>query len=222
MARTVEEIQAELESVRAAGEHHMSARCRALRAELRELTGVSPEKAGADDDSVTEPAPVPAPTETVPAKVCLHAHAPEDPYASPEWAFLERACAEVELQHHGNQSDIVKKFYQELQAKVLVWRMAREIVQEVGIGNDWPQWGALGRNPSTGKKDPKFAPRPQPEPTPEPAMPPVTDAGMPIRSRQPSKRDIIAAVVGGDPRAGVMEDLSARPESVRKPQVVSP
>ena len=121
-----------------------------------------------------------------------------------EWRFVERTCAELNLNLTGGSAgDIVKKIYNQIKAKVTAWRMTREVVAEIGIGAEWPQFAALNRNPSTGAKLPA-----QPEPAPVEADPAATEAGMPIveapasASKSPEEEAIrlqVAAMVGARP-----------------------
>lgn len=205
MPRTVAEIEAEIAATKAEKVHPMSARVRALRDELKAAKNPAPVPEKGLDGQVaymqfaSNAGNIEVSTSGFVAPVC-------DPYSTDEWKFIEKACAEFELSDTGNQSRIVKRLYQAIDAKLKVWRLAREIVAQVGIGKEWPQFSALGRDENTGQK---VAPKPVVAPK-APVAPTVTEAGMPVRSREPSKAEILAGVTGGDPRAAVREQLAAR------------
>jgi len=152
-----------------------------------------------------------------------------DPFASDEWLFIEKACGELELDlTRGVTTDLAKKIYNQVCAKVEAWRTMRGIVEEIGIGADWPQWPELGRDPNTGKKvAPKVKAKPDSRES-EPTGEGVTDGGMPIREAAPSADDIKNFVMGTDPtpapqatesiKANVLAEITSRPTPVRKPE----
>lgn len=197
MPRPVAEIESEMESAKRAGEKPMGAKMRALRAEL--IVAQNP------------PPPEPdAPAETVTLGADVSVEVPPEGvvYAGSEWAFVEKALAESPVPEGIHQ---LKKYYQGLQAKVRIWRLARSIVAKHGEGAAWPSWGTLGLNPDTGEPE---APRATP-PSAPPAVAPVTEAGMPVRSMRPSAAAILASVTGGDPRVGLKQEIAQRPEPQR-------
>ena len=211
MARDAETIQAEIEVLKAQGVDGRSAPVRALRAELKALgVGVGaparkrrkkkrtrkavhrPELPKTEAPQAMFPGEQ---TRTVSGGPSVVAVIEADPFKSDEWDFIQKACAEVKLQNAGNQSGVVMKFYLELWAKVQVWRIAREVVQEFGIGAEWPSWASLHRDPSTGKKfDAKPAPAPKAASNGSQKPPTVTEGGMPIRMASPAPAEMMAAL----------------------------
>jgi hypothetical protein len=159
MSRTVAEVEADIASAKASGEKPMGKRLRALRDELKAATApacvVDVIAATAAPTRMVESASIETPA--------------SDPFATDEWRFIDRACSEIKIEADGSMGNAVKKVYNELDAKVKVWRIARQIVAQVGIGNKWPQWVTLGRNPSTGEKE---APKPPPVQKARPLPPP--------------------------------------------------
>ena len=136
-----------------------------------------------------------------------------NPYDTDEWRFIEKACAEVEIPKSGSVTGLVKWGYSVLDAKVKIWRISREIVKQVGIGEKWPQYKDLGRSNETGEPLP---PKPAPAPvaaSPEP-RPTETEGGMPIRPGVPSAADIMATVAGGDAASIAAQFSPATTESV--------
>lgn len=127
---------------------------------------------------------------------------------SDEWQFIERCCARLDVDlTKGVTSNLAKKVYQQLWAKLVTWRMVREIVLEYGPGSEWPQYADTGRNPNTGKKDPKYDPERikaeqearRAERQRLPAADGVTEGGMPFEAGRPRRDEIIAQVMGGAP-----------------------
>ncbi len=98
-----------------------------------------------------------------------------DPFDTDEWRFIEKSIAEQKLDlRGGSTTGIVKHIFNLVDAKLKIWRLTRELVSEIGIGVEWPQFSALGRDDRTGKKK---APKKQmvevPKvvaPDPEPAL----------------------------------------------------
>lgn len=144
----------------------------------------------------------------------------EDPHKSDEWAFIEKSIAELQLNlTGGNMTDVAKKLYNQLRAKLRIWRIARDIVDQVGTGGDWPQWNMLNRNSSTGEVLPEKPAEPEPvaEPVAEAPVEGVTPGGMPIHAAAPSQNDILATVTGGDPRAAVQAQIEERSRPAERP-----
>lgn len=222
--RTPDEIAAEIEALKAGPNppHGNSAKMRGLRAELRAaeeaeqvrlMRGDPPPAAEARQSKDAETGVVHTWSAGSPGVLAVDwtgrpVQGPS-PFDSEEWRFLTKACAEVQLESRGNQTGVVKKFYNELWAKLTVWRLAREIVEQVGIGGTWPQWVTLGRNDSTGEKLPASRQKPAPAPA-APAATNQTAGGMPLRGRAPSREEILKSVAGGDPRAGVLAAVADR------------
>lgn len=177
MPRTVSEIEAEMSAAKAEGVHAQSAKMRALRAE-RDAVKAAPMPGDAPPATVTLPAGTVVVGEETP--VC----AESDPYKTAEWEFIQQAIAETEVDFKsGAMTGVAKKMFNILDMKVRLWRMAREMVAQVGIGADWPQWAALGRDENTGQK---IATRPAPPARPVDPVPAVTEGGMPIRPKVPT------------------------------------
>lgn len=168
MPRSVSEIEAEMAAAKEAKVHPASAKMRALRAELDAANGVASTQTSAESAVSADASPAP------------------DPYQSDEWRFIEKACAEVRIEADGSMTNAAKKVYNVLDAKLKVWRIARAVVAQVGIGNKWPQFTDLGRDPNTGEllseKAARTTANSPPTPAPAAPAPRVTDAGMPIRS----------------------------------------
>ncbi len=197
MTRTAEAIRAEMDHLKASGIHHMSKQVRDLRAELADAEGETVE--------VETPAESPAPIDVAISSTFADM---SDPMDTDEWRFVEKACAEVQIGQRGSQTDIIKKCYNELWAKLTVWRAARDLVLRIGVGNPWPQFAALGVCGRTGQP----LPAKPPEPEAAPSAPTQTAGGMPVRSHAPSASDILATVTGGDPSAALREEIASRPE----------
>lgn len=176
MARPVVEIEADIEAAKAAGDKTALNR---LRAEKM--------RAGRGKPKEAEVTVAPPPTQTVSGANHVDAPAadpdydaavsaskgwqkPKDVLNTAEWRFIEKAIAEANVDFtSGAMTGLAKKLYNILVAKVTLWRMAHEVVEQVGVGNEWPQWSALGRNESTGRKlseELKASPPPAPAPVP--------------------------------------------------------
>ncbi len=137
----------------------------------------------------------------------------QDPFQTDEWRFLERCCAEMDIElARGVTTNLAKKIYDKVGAKFMAYRTMKEIVAERGVGAEWVPFAVTGRDPNTGNKRKLKAVEPAPEPEKAPRAPDVTAGGMPVRSDRPSPDAILAAVTGGDPRAGMRAELEARPE----------
>lgn len=185
--RSPEEIQAEMDHLKAEGVDGRTKQMRTLREELKAaqeaLESPSPIDQNIAPAGVTETAPA-----QVQAEVHIDASEGESPFDTDEWRFVERCLASSEFT--GSRSK-PKYVYQDIKAKVKTWRIIREkVVGMVGIGGDWPQWTAFGLDPDTG--DPiKEKPAPKvvaPDPVPPPA---TTQAGDPIEAR-PGSNEILA------------------------------
>lgn len=214
MPRTAEEIQADIDAAKAAGLDGRSARVKELKAELKGATTLPREQkvltaADADADLAGTPRPdnpsVPAPV--VPA-ISTSAGLPgASAYETDEWRFIENAIAEAEIDLKGaSATGIVKATYNVVDAKLKVWRMCREIVAQVGIGNEWPQFSALGRNDRTGAKV-----EPKPAPPPPPAVPAAPPAA-PTRSA--GAEAMIGASMGADDSAARAAAIKAQMASM--------
>lgn len=204
MQRTPEAIREDMKVARSAGCPPMGAKMRALRAELKEAEGAS--------SAPPSPAPAAAPTpfaETVGAVSAFDAdfekqfaQPARSPYDSDEWRFIEKCAAELASRTDGMSTGRVKKAYNDLELKVRLWRIAREIVLEVGVGAEWPQWTALQRDESTGKKVEK---KPA-VPAPAPAAAPAATAATPI---VPPGESILAAASGAPSTDGMARAIAA-------------
>lgn len=184
MPRTVAEIDADLAALKASGSHPASREMKALRTEKAALSA-------------------PPVTETLPPDVSVEcAMAASDPYQSDEWAFIKQAIASTEIEFKsGQMTGVAKKMFNILGMKLLLWRTARDIVAEVGIGGEWPSWSTLGRDESTGRKE---APKPVTPPVSSPsATVGITEGGMPIHASGPAPSELdaykqsILASIGG-------------------------
>lgn len=115
-----------------------------------------------------------AQTVTCPADVSpLPAQAVDAPStSSDEWRFVERVIAEMEIPEGSGR---VKRIYNELDARLKVWRITRDIVLKLGPGARWPQYNELGRSEGTGeiveKKAAPVAPPPAPVMQQAPGIP---------------------------------------------------
>jgi hypothetical protein len=211
MPRPIEAILADISSAKAAGEKPMGALLRRLRAELKEAEGTA---AAPASPVPAEPAPSETATDRGPLWTADFALSTASPLDSDEWRFIEKCAAELASRTDGMSTGRVKKAYNDLELKVRLWRIAREIVQEVGIGAEWPQWTALDRDESTGKKrDKKTAAAPAPAPQPEVAAPlpaagvSVAEVALAAASGAPSTADLarsIAAEIAGTMRTRAM------------------
>lgn len=213
MARSVDAIEADLEALRLQGVHGNAKEMVKLKLELQ---------AAQDADSGAEMPPQqdPEPMEVGPvtAEPGAAAEVPAlDPadFDSDEWQFIQKACAEVQTPKGGIASGLVKTLYNTLKAKVRIWRLAREIVGQVGIGGEWPQWSALGRNNSTGELLPPPEPEPEPVLSQEEFAAAVTEGGMPVRDAAPSPEAIREAVTGGSAADAILADIESRPEPAK-------
>lgn len=208
MPRTVEEIDAEIARLKSEGVHQSAKPIRLLRDEKAALLNPTP-KVQAPEAVFTSQVGV---CQSVSSGGGTAIWVPS-PHNSDEWRFIEKACAEIQIETEGTMSNAVKKIYNVLEAKVKMWRLARGIVEKVGVGGKWPQFSALNINPSTGE------PLPPPIPVLKPSMPgpvaDVTPSGMPVLAGRPGRDEIIATVTGGaDPRAMVAADLAQRAQPV--------
>jgi len=148
---------------------------------------------------------------------------PKDPLKSDEWAFIEKACAEMTVDvRAGTATGLVKHIFNLMDAKTKAYRITKRIVERIGVGEDWPQFPALGLDAKTGKPLHDHSvmhddwvqnwsePKPEPvqaAPAPQPAE--TTEAGAPIRpTPQASEMDAFAASVADS----VLGDLSTRPD----------
>lgn len=190
--RSVEAIEADIAALKAAGKHHMSAEVRALKAEMRALA---------------EPATESTPDVTVPPVEVK----PTQPVFTSEAQFLDTALAGIaaQIEFSGSTSGLVKSVFNKLEAVVRVRRIALGIIERLGEGAEWPQFAALNLDPTWGRpvqpKDVALKALP-----PEPVAATVTEGGMPMRSKGPSKDAILARVTGGDPAKGIKADLASR------------
>jgi len=227
MARSLEVVTAELAEAEARGDKGGKIKAGKLRKELIPLLGA--------ENALLRTANS-AHTVTVPSGAGLDADfgfgdvLSPDPLSTDEWAFIQKACGELELDlTKGVTTDLVKKIYNQIVAKVVAWRTMREIMGEIGPGGQWPQWSALNRSASTGEK---LAPKPveEPEPAPQEPDPTITEGGMPVREAAPSDQDIKDLILGPSAApaaapthpsgeaivAGVLGDIANRPEPVRE------
>jgi hypothetical protein len=195
--RSVDVIEAEIAALKAAGKHHSSAEIRDLRAELKSLGAVTTES---------------APDATVPPVEVV----PEKPAFASEAQFIDTALAGIaaQIEFSGSTSGLVKSIYNKLEAVIRVRRISLGIVARIGEGAEWPQFAALNLDPTWGR--PVALKALPPEPVAAAPAPNVTDGGMPMRSKGPSKEAILARVTGGDPRKGIKQDISSRAEPERQ------
>lgn len=195
MARTVAEIEADIAEAKSQGQPPMGAVLRGLRAELKALSEPEPAAEVTVEVAPAAPEVVPEPEKSPPVD-----DPTEDLMYSTEWRFIEKACAEIDLASNGNQGKLPKKLYNVLMMKVKIRRIALEVVRQVGVGAEWPQWAALGRNEDTGDLLP-----PKPVEPEEPAVeaeevaPKATAGGMPVRGKSPGRDDILQRVRGAAP-----------------------
>ncbi len=63
---------------------------------------------------------------------------------SEEWAFVQQACAELKPPQSGSSAGLVKWAFNDLDARVKNWRVARALITKLGVGAVWPQYTALG------------------------------------------------------------------------------
>ena len=155
------------------------------------------------------------------------------PTDTPEWRFIEKCCAELDVNlGKGITTDLAKRIYDRVVAKVMAWRMLLEIVTENEPGADFPPFSKLGRNTSTGKKQDQFASRgaavqerakeqEAKASAPKDPIPVVTAGGMPMRGR-PSPQEVMANMGGpdvADHAAAIKNQVAAmvgaRPEPAR-------
>ncbi len=107
---------------------------------------------------------------------------PSSLFDSQEWNFVERLIARAPIE---TGSGRCKKIYNDVDARVKVWRILRGIYEQIGVGNVWPQWVALKRDENTGElKSEKTTPVLLQTPPPAPQSG-VTEGGMPIRASAP-------------------------------------
>ena len=139
MARTIEEIKADLAALE--GEKGVGVKKGKLRTELIE----------AYDAAFGEQAA------TITAGPLVSAFYSDDlmatdPLESEEWLFVERVCAELDVDmKKGTNVGLVKDVFNMVDAKVKAWRVMRDIVAKLGVGAKWPQFAATGLNSSTGE-----------------------------------------------------------------------
>jgi len=230
MARSLEVVTAELAEAEARGDKGGKIKAGKLRKELIPLLGA--------ENALLRTANS-AHTVTVPSGAGLDADfgfgdvLSPDPLSTDEWAFIQKACGELELDlTKGVTTDLVKKIYNQIVAKVVAWRTMREIMGEIGPGGQWPQWSALNRSASTGEKlAPVAASFPvEPETDAQVPDPTITEGGMPVHAAAPADQDIKDFIMGGSAApeeeakhpaseaiaAGVLGDIANRPEPVRE------
>lgn len=203
MPRTVAEIESEMSKLRAEGVHHSTKEMKTLRDELKSIgAGDAPVPSqetvdlAAVDLAAADIASIGTRTETLGSAIEVEAkYESADPLQSDEWAFIQKSIAEIEVKFDGQNGHITKDLYHNVMFKVTVWRMAREIVKEVGVGGEWPQWVALNRNDSNGaKRTLKPAPvraAPVAE-IPGGGVKAVTEGGMPMVDTAPPSDEVDA------------------------------
>lgn len=197
MARTLAEVDADLERLRAGGVDMRTAPAKALRDERALIEA---------QDAVMDDLPAEVPSEGT------------DPHKTAEWAFIQQAIASTEMEFKpGLMTGMAKKMFHVLAAKVTLWRIANDIVRQVGIGNEWPQWTALGRNEDTGaivldKPPPPAIVRSSASVE---IAPTVTMGGMPIVNTAPpmDQMEAMKAAIRGQ----VAGDVNGRPTPQRAP-----
>lgn len=235
MPRSESEIQTEIDALKAQGVHPASKQLRALRDEIKALSAPPPAPASAP--------PSDAPRGTTTSDAASAIAVPPVMAEAGEWVFPKpppksRWCSEEEFIDRtlteiaagldfrgGSMGNVVEKLYERLDAVVKTRRIIVEVLDQIGPGERWPQFIALERNGSTGERKARISHTPFPgtqtPKAPAPEVPPVTDGGMPIRQSHPTRDEILQAVTGGDPRAGILREVEARPEPVRAPQPAS-
>lgn len=203
MPRTSQDIQADIDAAKSRGVHQASREMKALRKELAAVNATTTESNASGASS-----PQPAVSESAAGT------ANADPLKSDEWRFIEKVIAEMQIEFSkGSTTGAMKKIYNELDARIKMWRLSREIVAQIGPGNEWPQWAALGRNDSTGRREDRPAPPPRPVVAPDP-VPPTTEGGMPIRSAKPPDSEILAQFGGAAEMVAASIASRARPAPV--------
>ena len=237
MTRSPQDVEAEISALQESGKKNPG-KLGALRKELIDsLRAENAALLGRFESGRTEPITFGSPPERAPMKATYSRGASDsvlapDPLSTDEWAFAEKACAELELDlTKGVTTDLVKKLYNQIDAKVKAWRIIRAVVKGVGTGVAWPQFNALGIGSSLGEAlhghsvlsddwEPGYTSKPEPAAPAEapPPAPTITEGGMPIREGAPNPADILSGVTGGDPRVGIMADVESRPEPVREPE----
>lgn len=205
MARSADEIRAEDEALKAQGKHHFSSERKALAKELKALEAIS-DADGGQAEGVSE---------AITADFDMGA---DDPYDSDEWRFIAAACAEFVLPKGGSTTGLVKTIFNEIDAKVKAWRLARKIIAKIGIGEPWPQFAVMNLNPGTGEPIPgkvswftgEVVPEKHPQPEPVPVrreIPTETEAQMPVDPGMPampgfdstdSLKAAVAATIGAE------------------------
>ncbi len=228
--RAVSEIEAEIVKAKESGVKPMSREMRALRSELKDAVNATAgpvKEAEGASSAPTSPAPVAAPTSsasvaTTATESFLVDLLPPSPYDSDEWRFIEKAIAETEIDFgHGSTTGVMKRLYHFLMAKVGLWRLTREIVAQVGPGNEWPQWATLGRNDSTGKKEEKAKPAPVAHaplmPAPAPSAPNRSDPGAAVGNSfgVPDTADMARTIA-----STIVQDMRSRAMPAQAPQAV--
>lgn len=73
------------------------------------------------------------------------------PLESDEWAFVQQACAELKPPQAGSSTGLVKWAFNDMDARVKNWRIARALITKLGVGAAWPQFTALGLCHRTGR-----------------------------------------------------------------------
>lgn len=200
MARTRAAIETEIKQLEASGQGE-SAKAQALWAELEDV------------DPANAAAAAAAAPDMPGAEPMLDAGKMDGPkeaiLKSDEARFVDKCLAEMKIEFgRGNATGAVKRIYNDLLQKVVAWRIAQEIMLQVGVGGAWPQWSALNRNEATGERLPPKPPAPPPVPHPAtPATVAVTEGGMPVHARpddpleqeKAMRRQMMAGLVGSRP-----------------------
>ena len=193
-------LQREYDEKKAAGVHHNKREMRDLYRRIQEAKKAEAGDAQTSGDPIIEGPPE---TETAPMtmeEAFGFTLPPLSPPGSDEWRFIEKCCSEIHTPKGGITTGLAKSHYNELRARITLWRIARSIHRQIGDGGAWPQWSQLNRNNSTGEPLPPEKIKPEPaaaEPAAEP-VPTETTEGMPVQPR-PTEQQILSAVTGGMP-----------------------
>ncbi len=207
MSRTLAEVDAEMEKLRAAGMHPAKREMCLLRAERDAILNPAPPK----------PPDMPNPIDTMPGF-----EAADIGRGDPEWNFIERCIERLELANDGNQTRLAKNLYMRVKTQLRIWRTLRVIVEDVGPGGEWPEWKDLGLHESTGLPIQAQVAAPVPARVPEVVIPPQ-GAGVTIEEMRKIMRE--EAMAAADPlnqmKRGIASQVAAqvttRPEPVRQP-----
>jgi len=139
MARTVAEVEAEIEAKKAAGVHQASREMKALREELKAL-GDGPDDAEARRRAIAAALALTVPSDTVAAPIL----------ASDDVAFVNEALAQLVLKGKGAKPE---QCYSDVRSVLAVKHMLEDAAGLKPTGRiSLPHWDTLGRDRDTGEK----------------------------------------------------------------------